>query len=299
MKRVLFITGLILAATLSFGQQRAMFSQYMLNQYSINPAVAGSTPYSPICLSYKQFWTGIDDAPGVQALNGHFGVGDNMGVGGQIYNYKTGPTSRQGIEGTYAYHLKVTETAKLSLALTGMLYQNQINKSELVLEEQDDDAIMFSSNRLIVPDAAFGAYFYDKNYYAGIAVPNLFNRKVDFLNENILEQRQVRHYFLHGGYIFETGDFKVEPSVLLRFIEAGVFQADVNVKGTYNDMFTLGASYRLGDGMAIMAGVGNQKVTFGYCYDLALTAIKNASNGSHELMFIYKIGGSSPAMYSE
>lgn len=274
----------------------------MLDQYSINPAVAGTQTYNPLCFTYKQFWTGIDDAPNIQALSGHFGIGNNMGVGGRIYNYSTSPTSIQGIEGTYSYQFKVSDDSKFSLGLSAMLYQSQLNKSLLNVKDEDDDAILYSSNKLIVPDAAFGAYYYGKNYYAGLAVPNLFNRKVDMMNDNLLERRQVRHYFLHGGYIFEFGDFQVEPSALLRFIEAGPFQADVNVKGTYNKLVSLGVSYRLGDAVAVMAGVGSERFIFGYTYDITLSNIKNASNGSHELMFIYKLGslnGDTPPKFAD
>ncbi len=299
MKRALLISlTLLFVSTVAFAQQRNMYSQYMLDKYSVNPAVAGSTPYSPIALSYKQFWTGINEAPSIQSLSGHFAIGDNMGVGGRLYNYSTSPTSIQGIEGTYAYHISVSDNSKLSLALTGMLYQSQLDKSELLMKDADDDVVLYSSNRLIVPDAGFGAYYYGENYYAGLSVPNLFNRRVDLMNDDLLDNRQVRHYFLHGGYIFEFGDVKAEPSVLLRYIEAGIFQADINAKATYKDMFSLGVSYRLGDAVAVMAGVGNKNILFGYSYDITLSNIKNASNGSHELMLIYKLGGvSSPPKF--
>ncbi|MBI4647395.1 MAG: type IX secretion system membrane protein PorP/SprF [Bacteroidia bacterium] len=273
-------------------QQRNMFSQYMLNKYWVNPAVAGTTPYIPLSVTYKQFWTGIDDAPNVQALNGHAKLVENMGIGGTVYNYSTGPTSIQSIEGTYSYHFNVMEGAKISLGLSAMLYQNQLNKSALLLENPDDDAVNYCTDKLIVPDASFGVYFYEteSKYYAGLAVHSLFNRKVNHMNNKILEQRQVRHYFLHGGYIFTFNDFKIEPSLLLKLIEAGVFQGDINVSGQYKDIVSAGISYRLGDALAVMAGVGNKRLTFGYSYDITLSNIRNASNGSHELLFIYKVG---------
>lgn len=292
MKKILlsvFAVALLLEVS---GQQLIMFSQYMNNKYAVNPAVAGSMPDNPVILSYRQLWTGINDAPTYQMINSHFMVGEKIGVGGKISNYTTGPINKLGIEGTYAYHLIVNANEdRLSFGLSAMLYQFNLNKSALILEDPDDNAIMYSAESLIVPDASFGLYYYSSNYYAGIAIPQLFNRKVPMMNENFIEQRQVRHYFLHGGYIYDINErFSVEPSVLLKLIDAGVFQGDINAKLTYNNTAWLGISYRTEDAMVVLAGISKNKVAFGYAYDITMSDIKNYSHGTHELMFIYRLG---------
>jgi len=292
MKKVLLsVFALALLIEVS-GQQLIMFSQYMNNKYAVNPAVAGSMPENPVMLSYRQLWTGIDDAPTCQMLNTHFLVGENIGVGGKISNYSTGPINKLGIEGTYAYHLMVNANEdRLSFGLSAMLYQYNLDKSALILEDPDDNAILYSSESLIVPDATFGLYYYSSNYYAGLSVPQLFNRKVPMMNENYVEQAQVRHYFLHGGYIYDINEkFSVEPSVLLKYIEAGVFQGDINAKMTYNNTAWLGASYRTEDAVCVMAGISKNKIAFGYAFDITLSDIKDHSNGTHEFMLIYRLG---------
>ena len=275
-------------------QQNITFSQYMLNYYSINPAVAGTKDYMPVVLGYHQSWTGFKNSPKMQMISAHTSINEEMGVGGKIFNYSAGPSSKSGIEGTYAYRLKFGDDMHLSLGLSAMLYQVYLNRDKLDVKDADDE-MLYSSNvdRLIVPDASFGAYFYTKNYFAGLSVAQLVNKKVDFMTD-VLAENQVRHYFLYGGYNYKINDnFTVQPSMLVKFIEAGVFQEDINAKVIYKKMFWGGLSYRFGDSVVIMAGVDVKNLTFGYSYDLTLSDIGKYSNGSHEIMLILKLGKSS------
>lgn len=279
-------------------QQISLYSQYMQNKYAVNPAVAGTTPYNPITLSYKQFWTGINGGNNIQSLSSHMAISENVGVGGKLYKYAVGPEEKIGIEGTYSYILPIgTGGNKISFGLSGLLYQYHLNKDMITLEDQDDEAVMNSSEKLIVPDASFGTYFYSDNYYAGIAIQQLFNRKVSLMNKDELDQRQVRHYMLHGGYSYIIDDkFSVEPSVLLKFIEAGSMQIDINAKVTYMQMLWAGISYRTSDAVVAMFGVSKKRFEFGYAYDILMGDIKSYSGGSHELMFRYKISSSKPKL---
>ena len=229
-------------------------------------------------------------------LNTHMAVSDRVGIGGKLFNINYGPITKFGIEGTYAYHIPVGDN-KLSLGLSGILYQYYLDKSKLVMEDMDDEAILFGSEKIIVPDANFGAYYYAKNYYAGLAIQQLFGRKVSMMNKDHLEMKQVRHYFLHGGYIYDiNANFSLEPSLLFRFVEAGIFQFDINVKGTYKQMVWLGLSYRYQDALAVMAGFQKDRIAFGYAYDYAMTDISKYSTGTHELLFTFKFNRSKPKL---
>ncbi|MBA7554613.1 hypothetical protein ES705_47240 [subsurface metagenome] len=144
---------------------------------------------------------------------------------------------------------------------------------------------------MFVPDVNFGIYFYGQDYYVGLAVPQLLSMKIDLkTTDKILEQRQVRHYFLHGGYNYRINEqFSIEPSTLLKFIEAGIFQADITVRGTYMDMVSLGLSYRTGDAIVIQLGYRKDGLRLGYAFDIILSDIRTQSAGSHEIMLIYTL----------
>ena len=58
MKKVIFVFIVILPF-ISTGQQLPLYSQYMLNDFAINPALAGSKSYSPIRLNVRNQWAGL------------------------------------------------------------------------------------------------------------------------------------------------------------------------------------------------------------------------------------------------
>ncbi len=290
MKRILFYLLISSVASTLYCQQQPISSQYIFNKYFVNPAYAGSTSDFPVSASYRKLWAGIKDAPSMQILSGHMEVANRMGVGLKVYNVSSGPLSRTGLTATYAYHVPLNSNGdKLAFGLSGLLYQYKIDRASLDLENPDDEAVT-GSNKTLVPDATFGTYLYGGKYYVGLTVSQLFQRKIDLLKNNVFEQRQVRHYYLHGGYKFDiTDDITLEPSALLKLIEAGVFQADINVIGSYNDMIWGGLTFRPMSAVIILLGFQYDPFYIGYSYDMSLSDIRIQSYGSHEILLIYRI----------
>jgi type IX secretion system PorP/SprF family membrane protein len=270
-------------------QQIPNFSMYNMNHYLVNPAATGITDRLPVSLSYRKIWAGMTNAPTVQYLSANTQVADNMGVGARLFNFQAGPLRKTGLEGTYSYHIDIGTDSKLSFGLSLLLYQFKLSKSELIVEDITDEVFM-GDEQMFVPDAGIGIYYYGKNYYAGIAVPQLFQRNIDLKSDAILQQKQVRHYYLHGGYIFDaSADFKIEPSVLMKFVESGIFQADINVMATYKDMVNFGISFRSSEAMSFQVGYKNPDIFIGYAYDLILSGLKSNTWGSHEILFTYTL----------
>lgn len=289
---ILAIAGIILFMALrsesSLAQQIPNFSLYNMNHYLINPAAAGTTDRVPVSISYRKMWAGMNNSPSVQYLSGNMLVAKDMGVGARLFNFQAGPLRKTGLEGTYSYRLSLgSGDTKLSFGLSLLLYQFNLNKSDMLVEDIDDQVFM-GDEQMFVPDAGFGTYLYGSNYYVGLSVPQLFQRNIDLKSDEILQQKQVRHYYLHGGYIFDAGaDFKIEPSALLKFVEAGIFQADINALATYKDMVNFGISYRTADALAFQVGYKNPDLFVGYAYDLILSGMRGNTWGSHEILFTY------------
>ena len=92
----------------SLAQQLPQYSQYMLNELAINPAVAGKDEYADVRSNNRYQWTGIVDAPRTYYLTVHGPIkAKNMGLGMSLYTDIVGPTRRTGINISYAYHLKL------------------------------------------------------------------------------------------------------------------------------------------------------------------------------------------------
>jgi len=301
MKKIILILAFIATIYGVKAQQMGSFSQVVENHYLVNPAAAGIDKNMPIFLGYRRMWTGIDAAPSTQFLTYSMPFSNEMGMGVKMFNFSTGPMSKTGLSATYTYSLDLGSDMKLSFGLSASLYQFSLDKTKMTLENTNDNAILYNSEKLIVPDANFGVYFRGKNYFAGLSSFQLFNRDVNLMNED-LSNAQVRHYFLHGGYNAEIGsDIQLEPSLLIKFIEAGVSQWDFNVKTLYKEMLWLGLGYRSDFGfvpqdITISLGVQQGKIRFGYAYDIGLTELNAYSAGTHEIIFIYNLGKGSGAL---
>lgn len=303
MKKIIIVLLVIGFSWTLKAQQMGSFTQTMENQYLINPAVAGSDATMPVFLGYKRLWTGINEAPTSQFLTFHMKLAGNLGgVGAKVYNYSTGPVSKAGMNLSYAYTLKLKKDLKLSFGLSGALYQINLDKTELTIANPDDAIINEGSQKFIVPDANFGTYLQGKNFYFGISSFQLFNRRVDFRNDD-LDFNQGRHYFLNGGYNFKlAGDFKLEPSILVKYVESNTAQWDLYIKTTYKDMVWFGAGYRSDFEFApndvfVSLGVQQDKIKIGYAYDITLSEIGNFSSGTHEIIFMYLFGKTNASVY--
>jgi len=281
---------LILLQGISNAQQIPTFSMYNMNHYLLNPAATGIGERLPISVSYRKLWAGMDHSPAVEYASANMLVTKDMGVGARLFNYTAGPLRKTGFEGSYSYHISLGNgDTKLSFGLSLLMYQFFLDKSSLVVEEIDDQ-VFFGREQMFVPDAGFGTYLYGKNYYVGLSVPQLFQRNIDLKSDIILQQKQVRHYYLHGGYIFEAGsDFKIEPSMLLKFVESGIFQVDVNALATYRDMVQFGVSYRSEDAVVFQAGYKMPDFFIGYAYDMVTSGMRGHTWGSHEILLTYTI----------
>ena len=128
MKKYVLSIIVIFAGLQVFAQQLPMRSQYMLDYFNLNPAVAGSFDYTPVNLSVRQQWVGFEGAPSSQSINAHTYVGSNVGLGASFFNELAGPSRRTGMSVSFAYHLPFSKdfSRKLSFGLSPVFYQHAL-----------------------------------------------------------------------------------------------------------------------------------------------------------------------------
>jgi type IX secretion system PorP/SprF family membrane protein len=290
MKKLTIVLITISISFTGYSQQLTYNSQYMLNQFLINPAAAGTKEYMPISTSFRQQWAGFNDAPRTQMLSVHSPIGENMGVGGILYNDVTGPLRNIGFEGSYSYHLKINDASKLAMGLSISLTQHVLDGSNFILNNTNDQVLNGATQKSFNPDGSFGLYYYSEKGFLGISVPQLIENKLKF-GDNIEElNRQVRHYYLSGGYRFPMGDnLELEPSILLKYTIASPFQFDVNARLFYKENLWTGISYRHDESVVSMVGIQRDEFMIGYAFDYTLSSIRNYSAGTHELYLEYQL----------
>ncbi len=289
-KLLLFLTVLLLSQS-SIAQQLPQYSQYILNRYVINPASAGSEQYFVGQTNYRNQWEGITDAPSTYILSVNGPLASNMGIGGYVFSDVTGPTRRNGFSLSYAYHLKLNDELKLSLAVNGGLLQYTVDGTEITFGEDGDDVLASAQENNLFPDAGFSFYLYGPNYFFGASAPQLIRNQLDF--DNSIKDptgRLTSHYFITGGYTYEiNSNFELEPSMMLKYVQPVPLQYEFSLRGIYKQMAWVGASYRKSDAIVMLIGYTlNESISFGYAYDFIQSDLGNYSSGSHEIMLSIK-----------
>lgn len=287
---LLSLVALVLNAS---GQQLPQLTQYQFNDYVFNPAVAGSRPFFELRSGHRYQWVGIQDAPRTFTFSGTTPIGEKMGVGGYLFTDIVGPTRRTGLQFSYAYHLRLTEDVKLSLSVSAGLLQFLIDGSKIQFHDPNDPVMDDQLRGDLLPDAKFGFYLYGERFWFGATAPQLLQNKVYFLDETRETlSRMEDHYYAMGGYRFPVGeDWRIEPSLLVKYTSPVPAKVDLNAIVRYKNTFWLGAGYRTNDAYTAMVGYWLKKTfQFGYSYDIITSNLRNYSTGTHEVMLAITLG---------
>ena len=285
--RNLILFCLVVLVMQANGQQLPQLTQYQFNDYVFNPAIAGSRQFFELRSGHRYQWVGIQDAPRTFTFSGTTPVGQKMGVGGYLFTDIVGPTRRTGFQLSYAYHLRLTEDIKLSLAVSAGLLQFLIDGSKINFHDPGDPVLDDQLRGDLLPDAKFGFYLYGERFWFGATAPQLLQNKVYFLDESRETlSRMEDHYYAMGGYRLPLGeDWKLEPSFLVKYTSPVPAKIDLNATIRYKDTFWLGAGYRTNDAYCAMVGYWLKKTfQFGYSYDIITSNLRNYSTGTHEVM---------------
>lgn len=298
MKKIIYILVFWLAALNVNAQQEYMFTHYMFNQMNLNPGYTGTQEALSITGIHRSQWVAFDGAPTTQNITAHMPITDkNFGVGIGISNDQIGPTQNLGVTGNFAYHLKINEKAKLGLGLSAGINIFSNNLASLKTVNNSDVAFAENINNKMLPNVGFGAYYYTKKYFAGIAIPKLLQNNLDIndpTGTSLAIAHEKRHYFLTGGAIFNLtrdGTFKIKPTTLVKITGGAPLQLDLTGNIIYNDKITGGLSLRTGDAMGLLLGYNiNNDFTIGYSFDFSYTnKTFNYNGGSHEIMIRYNV----------
>lgn len=289
-KPATFILFILLTSSV-FAQQDPMYSMYMFNPVSINPAYTGSTDQMQIVGVFRKQWLSIPGSPQTSTLSFHSPLkNEKMGLGFSFINDRLGEMQTTGFQGTYAYKLKLKETT-LSFGLQVGLRNFNVNLANVQLAPVNQYDVAFANNSSAWSfNYGAGIFWYGKKWFAAFSIPHLRN--------NILQDQQVfnptdlarlrTHYNLYGGYVFQLNDdFKIKPSLMIKNVTGSPIQMDINANVYWKD-YGLGLSYRTNSAVIILAETKVSKnFHLGYAFDINTNGLSRNAGGSHELMIRY------------
>jgi len=274
-----------------------IYSDYLSdNVYLIHPAAAGVGDCAKARFTARQQWAGIPNAPELQTLSVHtkFSENSNTGLGFVLFNDKNGFHSQKGFQGTYAYHIPLSDGRlfkQLSFAISFSAVQNQSDQRTF-----SDPAVAQIIESSGYYNADFGMAYHYGGFSSYLTVKNLLlSTKKNFSNR--FEPANLRNYMLSLGYYFgEDKYIQLEPSVMFQFIErTGEKMADFNIKAYKTFEITriwAALSYRRSfDSNPVqdfsyitpIIGVNFKRFMFSYTYTKQLNDILLTNSGYHQV----------------
>ena len=254
MKFFYCILALLLLNTVGVAQQKPHYTQYILNNYILNPALSGIENYTDVKISHRHQWVGLQDAPVTTyfTIQGPIGKKDyktnattlfemsgenprgstywddyeaspaHHGVGLQIMNDRIGPFNNTSAFATYAYHKGINKKTNLSAGIGLGVSSLSLDPSKLNFgSTQPNDPSVNNSQVNGTPrlDMNAGLWLYSSNYFGGLAVNQLIPHKIDYneLNNVVEKGKLVPHIFATAGYRFMVGeDINLITSVMVK-----------------------------------------------------------------------------------
>lgn len=316
-KSITLLTLLLVASVASFAQQDPMFTKYMFNSLTFNPAYAGSRDHMTITALHRTQWWGIDGAPSTQSLTVHTPLkNERVGVGMSLINDKIGPTNSIYANIAYAYRIPVGK-AKLSIGIQGSMNNWRADWTKLNIQDGGDDAFNMLHPNLWKPNVGVGIHYYTKYFYTGLGVPRLIEYD---LTQNRTDQlpiyaKSVRHFFYTlGGAIPLRGNALIfKPSLLVkasapdsRYKRDSSFQQvgaptefNIDLSLFFQETLWVGASFRSSieafskkssyDSADLWAAYYlSNGLRLGVSYDYTLTKLQKKAGGSFEVMVGYE-----------
>jgi type IX secretion system PorP/SprF family membrane protein len=221
-KKIVTYCLVFLAVARVHGQQQPYYTQYILNNFILNPALAGIENYWDFKTSFRSQWTGINGSPTTAYLTVHGPIGasdgydketpttvhpadDNrlggkefwmeytappahQGVGLTIIDDKTGPLSRLAVYASYAYHLPVGVKTSLSAGVSIGAQEINLDVSQLDFGMANPvDPAVYGSGYLnrFKPDFNAGLWLSSTDFFIGLSALQIIPQPIDYSSDKI------------------------------------------------------------------------------------------------------------------
>ena len=279
MKRLLTI-GLVLASSLSFGQQLPQYTQYQRNQLLVNPAAAGAYDFLDITIGGRYQWMGFGNNesqgnisprtaylyaanvlknekvrynPALRISNGPIrnpskGTGKlKHALGVQAVADSYGAFQNLQLAGMYAIHIPLSREVNMSFgAKLGFSNHSFLPENAQVLNAGDqayDNFIANGTSRWFM-DLGAGFYVYSNKFFLGVSSDQLTTDLVS-LGSGTTNFMPEMHFTVTGGYKFElNNEWTLQPSAIVKLMPPAPISLDGTLQAEYKEWLWFGTSYR-------------------------------------------------------
>jgi type IX secretion system PorP/SprF family membrane protein len=313
----------------SFAQQLPQYSQYLRNQFMVNPGAAGVYDFYDITVGGRYQWAGFDNAPMTAYVYGSTtlpfkkvrynpSLRTSQGpvknpeiktgklkhaVGAQMVADEYGAFRKLSFAGTYAIHLPLSTKVNMSFGTKlGVSNNSFLQDRATVLTEMpgytgpamtDQEYYDYIANQSATNfmDIGAGLYIYSNRMFFGFSADQLTGDMVSF-GSGTANFDPNMHFMITGGYKMPLNDnLSLMPAVLAKIMAPAPVSIEGSLQLEYKEWLWFGLSYRHTDAVIAMLGANiSEKFKFGYSFDYSLSRFNDYSAGGHEIMLGLMLG---------
>lgn len=267
-------------------------TNYMFNELSYNPAYAGATGTIRATLLGRKQWVGFDGSPFTQTLAfdaatkrlgswGFLAINDVLGFQRFVH-----------AKALYSYSVHFSEKTTWTAGLGGGIIYSSLDGTSLEYQNKEipDPEGIFDMQRDIRPTFDAGMQFLHNNLSLGLSITHV---QQSLRSATLADNPQ--HFYFYGQYKWNLNtNLYAVPTIWVKH-GSNKTQADANMNFYINQRFWLGATYRINEAAAFLAGIILKEQWYiGYSYDFPISDLTGYNWGSHEIFISFRLKPAAP-----
>jgi type IX secretion system PorP/SprF family membrane protein len=286
MRKWLLLLPFVFIIKSATSQQISTFSNYILDPFSLNPALAGLQNCFDMKVGRRVQWTDVYGAPEVNFFSINFMLNRSeknsfkkQGLGLYFQNQKVGIFNTNYLKLAYAYHLRLWKRYKMSVGLFGGIQQVGLSNASFL---NTQDPAYKSDRAYVVPEVSPGIFLYTKKSGLGISLFQAYPKDLGKIGD---EARLRQHVFMTFYHKITYGYWNFMPSTLVRLNPYLSPSADINFLADYDNVIAFGVGVRTF--RSLQANINIKildKIRIGYTYEIPFLQNSQQLGPTHEFI---------------
>ncbi|MBI3501365.1 MAG: PorP/SprF family type IX secretion system membrane protein [Bacteroidetes bacterium] len=281
-------------------QQTPQYTQFMLNNYGMNPAAAGvsNNKYEALAGVRRQ-WIGFENAPSTEFFNvtTYYGNKNSLthgwhGVGAYWQGDRLGSViATDDFYASYTYLMRIYRKGFIAFGMASGARRYNFGLSQISF-----DPAVNSKHLWLYPDFIPGIKFWNNKWSFDLSVKQLYKYNLKQGGDMIGTPGTLppHFYFAATRKWWPLSYLLVLQSLHVKYNFATLPSFDYTLLAYLNKYFAVGLSYRHFDAIAGIVQFRFDKLVIGFAYDYTIAPYRLGFANSQEVML-----GLSPSPYSD
>jgi type IX secretion system PorP/SprF family membrane protein len=292
MKRLIYISLMLLIQESAYCQQFPSMEGYNMNPFNLSPSFAGIQKQGAVFADYRSDWTGVAGGPVTCQLSYNDRFFEKVGIGARFIYDQTDIFKQIMLLGTYTYEVTIAEEHLVNFGLSVGFYRNSIDMAKYYSDPGyvQDNVLMYGLQKSKIKFASDMSFLYRfQKAEAGLLFSNLMFGSAKY-NSTDISYKPMKNYLVHMSYRFDINkSMALKPYMIVRGGQNYPVQFEFSSEFRYLEKYWIMALFRTGGvwGMGL-GGEIYKGILLNYSYNLSTNVAMNTF-GSHQFTLGFRI----------